>query len=314
MNVRKTAYENRGSGLISKIEKELLEQKEKYDKLFGEYDAQFDMLSAERKNAKLKSENVLVREELKRLNKLINQLVESHKQSTINTYNVVGLQRRGKTTAGVRRDLDQKEIDNAHKQLMNSENEYAKLAERIDQLSNPTYMTELKERIIAYNEKIKKMGKTKKKMEVAQIHREKAINKVIETGEPELLQQINGIKSESSICGKKLAEVDTSVEKRAEALTSSNQKLAELTGLLKAAEDEAAKLGIDPSAAYQPSNELSSNDIKFKSFEEKKNGVIQEINLIKTRLNVALGDYSQKKSKLQKALTTLAEQTQKKNE
>ncbi len=218
-----------------------------------------------------------------------------------------------KSGGGPRSDVNLQEIRNAEKQLQVAEVEYERLSARLDQVGEPQYVLDLKERIVALNHRIKKMAKNKKTLEVEQIHREKRIGKVIDVGEPEQLQEINQLRTESVVIDKRTRELDENLCHRATALEDHSVRLDAGRGVWKrlCAEAEAAgiKLG-----AQREDQKMTEAGEKTKTLEAARNGLRKAINLLKTRYNVTLGEYTQKKASAQKQLAALAESLQAKNE
>lgn len=68
---------------IRKVELELRKDREKHLELAAEYGQDFESLEFKRQLSYLKNENLKLREELKRFNKLIGELVESWNTSTL---------------------------------------------------------------------------------------------------------------------------------------------------------------------------------------------------------------------------------------
>jgi hypothetical protein len=62
---------------IKKVEQELKKDNEKHLELEAEYDENFELLGYKKQFAHLKNENTQLREELKRFNTIIGELVES---------------------------------------------------------------------------------------------------------------------------------------------------------------------------------------------------------------------------------------------
>ena len=228
--------------------------------------------------------------------------------------NWIVLQKRVKSKLGPRPELNEKELKNAEKQVAYAEAEFQKLTERVEQVSNPQYVIELKERLIAFDDRIRKMGKNKKKLEVAQIHREKKMHKVIEIGEPEMCQEIQKTKTEYTTMDKKAIDQDASLEKGAEMLKEYNKKMSELTSQFKKLETEATSLGMDVAAIVQGREKVDPLQEKHKTLEQAHSVLTKDINLIRTRHNVSFADFSKNKSRLHEKLSEVATKIQKKNE
>jgi len=290
---------------ISNVEQQFEACKEKFNELLKDSEPKMQGMSEDKKIIHLKYEDKMVREELKRLNLLITQLVESRREA---------LKKKGKTFKCPNTEFYVKELQNAEKQLNNAETEYQKVSTRLTQISDPQYATELKERIIALSHRIKKAGKSKKSMEIEQLLREKRMEKTIEDGQSEFLSEINQIKSEESIIEKKHLDIDAEISKNTENLSEQNKKLAEVKEKFLKMCEEAKKYGIDPDLLGELSKEEKEKLEKNEELFKKKDYLNKEINLIKTRSSVTLGDYIQKKTNLQKQLTVISKNLIEKNE
>lgn len=184
----------------------------------------------------------------------------------------------------------------------------------MDIISDPQYVINIKDRIAALDLKIHKAGKNKKKLEVAQFQREKQMNQVIENGEPELLRDIQKEKLELTLTEKKVAEQDSAIEKNSEMLQEYQKKQTELITNFKKLETDSKTLGIDANIINKPKGWVDPISTKYAKFVQRKENLIKEINLIKTRHNVTFADSGVERQKKQKKVSELAEKIQKKNE
>ncbi len=300
---------------VAHIEQELHLQEDKYERLLAEYDARFDALPFEKQIVHLRTEDRVVREELKRLNQLISQFVECRRVGIfLHTEPRIAIKKRTQTVSGPRADVDMREFQNAEKQLQNAEVEYQRLAQRLEQVSNPEYMHDLKERLLALDVRIRKTEKSKKSMEVAQIHREKQIEQVIEDGEPQRLQEINQLRTEYAIAEKKTKELDEVLEKRAETLHDQNAHMTSTKETWKNLAEEATVYGISVEVDVAKTQREKGVAGRVAELQARKAALVKTINLVRTRHSVTLGDYMQKKTAMQKQLTEIAATFQAKNE
>ncbi len=294
---------------IIHIENELELLQETHAKLLEDSDTKIvHILYDEKKMAFLRNENKAVREELKRLNKLLTELVE-FRRAVLKKKPPAAASSRGIPKPEVR----VQEIKNSEKMLANLEMEYERMARRIEQISDPQYLLDLKERIISMDHRIKKAEKNKKTLETEQVRREKIIDKVIEDGEPELLQDINHLKTEAAIFEKKLREIDEVLERKSTSLSDLSTRLEALRGEWKKLSEAADKEGIksDTVGGTARTHELA---VKYKTLLATKEGLVKTLNLVKTRYAVTLGDYVQKKGAMQKQVSAIAVSLQSKNE
>jgi len=289
---------------VSHIEHELELCKETHAKLLEDTDSLINnMTDDDKRMIFLRNENKSVREELKRLNKLLTELVEFRRAM---------LKKKPMTARGPKPEVNAQEARNLEKMLNNLENEHKKVSGRLEEISNPQYLVDLKERIIALDLKIKKAGKNKKNLEVEQLLREKKIDKVIDVGEPEYAQEIGHIKTESNILDKKIRELDEALNRNSSTIEEIKQKTEEVKNQYKKLQETAEKEGINENInATAKTHDL---DVKYRALQSAKESLTKTINLLKTRYTVTLGDYIQKKGNLQKNVSTAAVNVQSKNE
>ena len=193
--------------------------------------------------------------------------------------------------------------------LLEVEAEFKSCSERVELLSNPQYVPDLKQRILGLDVKIKKLGKNKKIMELSQKKTDDRFKKA-EDEEPELSLESTGLKKMVSTHLNKVKEVDLLMEKNGKSLTEMNTKMGELKGELKKLTDQATELSIDPNGK---SGGIKEVEEKFEVMAPKKEGLTKTLNLLKTRYNMTLGEYNQKTQKLQQELDEVAESVQAKN-
>ena len=253
--------------------------------------------------AYLRNENKALRDELKRLNKLLTEFLEV-RRAMFNKKQAI-------TKGPPKPEVRLQEVKNAEKQLSILEIEYDRVSKRTEQLSNPQYLLDLKERLISLEHRIKKTGKNKKTLETEQVKREKIIDKVIEEGEPERLQEINHLKTEAAMFEKKLKEINEVLEKNGNSLTDMSQRMENAKSELKKLTDTADKQGVREPTETAKTHDL---EVRYKNLFFMKENLMKGINLLKTRFHVTMGDYSQKKVNIQKQISSIAVTLHTKNE
>lgn len=212
--------------------------------------------------------------------------------------------------------MEEQELANFEKQLQFIEAEHHKYKERIDQVSNPQYLQELKERIVTLNHKEKRLEKRRKSMETAQKKKDTAIIKK-EEEEPEITQAVNALTKESVSLDDKLNECEAKIQKYVLAIQDQTAKLNEAQLHIKKLSDEGSALSInvkdvlDHEKDHKPA---SKHTDKFTELELKKTGLEKTLTLLKTRYSVTLGEYNQKKHQLQNEVNELSLNLHKKNE
>ncbi len=191
--------------------------------------------------------------------------------------------------------------------------EYTQHKERMEQIGDPQYIADLKERLVSLTLKMKKLEKSKKHMEVAQKKKDKAIL-LKEEAEPETSQAVVELTAEMATLEQKAKEVDTKMAKQAAAIQDQYTKLCEGKQQWKTLAEEASGMSLDPALATNKESTKSGALARCDEAQAKKLALEKSIQLLKTRYAVNLGDYTQKKVQLQNQVNSMAETVLKKNE
>lgn len=244
----------------------------------------------------LQKENKRLQEELKKLNSLLTDFVELRRQ---------GVRKQKSISNLPRPEVEMKQLDNRGKMLANAEDEYMRVTERISQVSDPQYLVDLKEKIISLEHRIKKAEKVKKTLETEQLKRERKIDKVLEAGEAQMAREVSQLKSESVVFTKKLRDIDVILERTDSAEPGLQAKVERLRRswkeLLEVAEKENVSLGL------MEGNKGKRSGASKKEFKAKQDSLKKMINSMKKKYTVAMSDYTQKKSAIQKEITSITE-------
>eukprot|EP01022_Parablepharisma_sp_SALTPOND_P000801 TRINITY_DN105069_c3_g1_i1.p2 TRINITY_DN105069_c3_g1~~TRINITY_DN105069_c3_g1_i1.p2 ORF type:complete len:286 (+),score=56.68 TRINITY_DN105069_c3_g1_i1:424-1281(+) len=283
------------------LEQELENLAEYHEGLLAEYDARFDFMPLDKQLAELKKENKKLREEFKKLSGLITQFVASKKAEA---------QKKTPATLPVPSPVT---VESLKKVLNSVEIEHQQLVNRINQVSDPEYETELKEKLIVLEQRIKKTDKSRKNLEIDQMHRSKALNRVADAGECEMFAEINNVKKDLTIVDKKMAEVGEEIEKNAGTLQEKHAKMLEAKTTYKRLIGEANGLGIVDNDTNVQGDSKKIEEI-YKKLSERKWTLKKNVNALKAKENVDLHDYAKKVDTLETQLTKLAVKLQTKNE
>eukprot|EP01022_Parablepharisma_sp_SALTPOND_P007871 TRINITY_DN1336_c0_g1_i1.p9 TRINITY_DN1336_c0_g1~~TRINITY_DN1336_c0_g1_i1.p9 ORF type:complete len:208 (+),score=35.84 TRINITY_DN1336_c0_g1_i1:2173-2796(+) len=184
--------------------------------------------------------------------------------------------------------------------LTEVEAEYNKDVKRIEMVSDPAYSTDLKQRILSLDLKIKKWEKHKKSMELSQKKNEHLINKA-ETEEPEISQELSTFKKSLAATNGKLQGIDSTLDKHAKTLADLGEKIAEMKDKSQKLSNEAVALGINVGGAKSPASK------KYEELTARKEPLAKTVNLLKTRYTMTLGEYNQKTGKLQQKVNEISE-------
>jgi hypothetical protein len=202
------------------------------------------------------------------------------------------------------------EIKNSKRELNYMENEYMRLANRMEEVADPNYAIQLTERIMAIEDKIKKGRKGKKSMEVSQIHREKKMHKAIELGEPYLQREIEKYKADMMVLQIKVSDANMKIDKNANMLAAFYAKKNNLSSSLKELEKTADHMGIS-NGTNKDTDVLKVQEKKLKL---KQENLMREVKMVKTKGNIVKNEFNTKTNDLNTAISSLSNKIEKKNE
>ncbi|CAI2358816.1 unnamed protein product [Moneuplotes crassus] len=138
------------------------------------------------------------------------------------------------------------EIKNSDKQMMNLMVEHQRLKARLEQVSNPTYMIDLKTNISQADARIKQLKREKKDLEVQQFRRERKMEKIIDPyGEPGNLKSVNDAQKELEVITQKLTKLRAKKEKLADSKVAQDNQMKSLKERLERIMQKAQEHGID---------------------------------------------------------------------
>ena len=129
--------------------------------------------------------------------------------------------------------------------MMNLMNEHQRLQKRLEEVSNPNYMIDLRSSIKEAEDKIKELKKEKKALEVEQFRREKKMDKIITYGEPENMKSINDAQKELEVITDKLNKLRSKKEQLNEFKSKQDSQMESLKDKLEKVMQKAKDFGID---------------------------------------------------------------------
>jgi len=288
---------NKHETVFNEIEKELKNKEEFYEDLLAEYDARFDLMTKEKQIHDLKKENKRLREEFKKFNDYISLLLSSKKtdlSKKSNTSHIPSFSA-----------LPPNSFENLQKNLEQTEQEFNQIKARIEQISDPNYVPQLKEKLLVLDQRIKKIDKNRKILEKEQISLGKKLSE--NQTEYEIVSEINEFSTNIEITDKKLIEINQNIDKDAKILLDKNLKIAEQKLNLRKITDDANLLKI-------PLNSNENSDSILSELIEKKNFLAKSIFSIKSKYSVDFNDYKQKIIKKQNEIQKIAQKLLKKNQ
>ena len=84
----------------------------------------------------------------------------------------------------------EKELINSDKMTKNLFYEYEVLQKRYERMSDPLYINELRRKSVELDSRIRALNRDQKNLSIHQYRREKRLDKIIRTGEPENLKDV----------------------------------------------------------------------------------------------------------------------------
>jgi len=148
-------------------------------------------------------------------------------------------------------------------------------------------------------------------MEIAQLHREKQINQVIENGESMALMDIRKAKTDIAVYYNKLGEIETALNRNEDVMQEFKNKQSKLEKEFNCLKDEAKKIGVKLS---KPKKRPNDNAKRYKKLEEKMSVVKKELTLLRTRYNLTAAEFANERNELHKKMSLVTTKIQQKNE
>ena len=224
---------------LKAMEKAVLDARRTLDKMKGAEETVESIEEEEQKMIFVDNQNKKLRKELKKMNDNLNNLLDY-----IKDLNLKKKKKQDKPIDQVLRTRNE-EIKNSDKQMMNLMNEHQRLQKRLEEVSNPNYMIDLRNSIKEAEDKIKELKKDKKALEVEQFRREKKMDKIINHGEPENMKSINDAQKELEVVTDKLNKLKAKKEQLSEFKLKQDSQMDSLRQKLEKVMQKAKDYGID---------------------------------------------------------------------
>ncbi len=197
-------------------------------------------------------------------------------------------------------ELAEQELRNLEKQVQAAEAEYVKQKARIEQISDPQYLAELKEKIVTLTHKSKKLEKNRRHLESVRKLQDRAA--LAET-EPDLLPA-SGLSNELSALDDRMKEWDGKISRQAQTLQEQSAKLADVRAGWKHVSDDAIMQGVDPNDRADGKARQKADPVS--DLEAQRVAIEKTLNLLRTRHTVTSAEYAQKKAALQAQVNGVA--------
>ena len=202
-------------------------------------------------------------------------------------------------------EVDINRLKNARQELTYMENEYIKWLKRHEEVSDCQYVNDLKERIIVIDDRVKRMKKGKKLLEVERLHRENRMNKIIEIGKSDILVDMNKIKNDITVYQTKNTNLDQALERKENLIQRLRTKIEKLNITFNCLKTEIS--------TYKKSIQTPSNLRYYSTLKQRTLVLTKEINLIQTRNNIAYKDLANERLRLEKQIAEIENKIDQKN-
>ncbi len=240
----------------------------------------------------LKQENSRLRREFAKLNEFITQLVEAKRKEAAKRKPVSGILHIAPTS---------EETKNAEKQLAAAENEFQQLRSRLEQVSDPLYVNELKEHMLALAQRIRRADRNRRALTLEQLQRGKELNRAAEPARASVE------KEELDSVHTKVQGLEAVLQKNAVVMQEKTARLGQEKARWHKLDEEARGMGILESEKEGP-------EANYDRLMTIKTMIEKGINSIRTKRTVSAHDYAGEISELQTRLTGLTEMLHQKNE
>jgi len=158
----------------------------------------------------LKSENAVLREQLKKMSENVNILIDKMNQESLKKKK---FQPDNSRPGSQRIRTKEEEIKNTDKAIQNLVREHQRLRRRLEEVQSPDFLINLKKKLKETDQEIKEHERLKNSLHVEQIRREKRLDKIIEKNEPENMKTINDQTARLAYLSEKVSDLKEQLEK-----------------------------------------------------------------------------------------------------
>ena len=236
----------------------------------------------------LSDESKILKNELKTLNNSLNLFLEEMR--------IIKLRQKSKKNIDPgeaeehKRILKQKEIENYDKMTRNLVKEYNKLSKRLDLVSNPQYIFDLREKVEEMKTYVKSLKNDKKQMEKHQANRDKKLNYMMNKGgEIGHLKKINNAQNELAVTKTQLLKLNQRFEKMNDTKKSNQEYIAELTQKLDKLQASAEKYNIDVDKVAEEVEQKQN----YEDFVKDRKALMEKKSIMEKAIKVQKAKYQQ---------------------
>lgn len=227
------------------IEESILAAKTNLEKIQTKRDKVNQSADEDSKLLLLTDESNVLRNELKVLNNCLNMFIEEMRLVKLKA----GTKKNKADPAELeerKRIVKEREIENYDKMTKNLMNEHTKLSKRVELVSNPQYVFDLREKVEEMKNYVKELKNNKKALEKNQRNRDKQLNYMLNKGgEIGHLKKMNDTQNELTVTRNQMLKIDKKLDKLQETKAANEEQIKSLTEKLANLQSMAEKSNID---------------------------------------------------------------------
>jgi len=253
----------------------------------------------------LTEESNILHHELKTLNESLNIFIEEMKNFKERTSKKRQVDPAEEDER--KRRVKQQEIHNYDKLTKNLIKEHEKLSRRLELVSNPQYVFDLREKVEEMKNYVRDLKNNQRKLEKNQKNRDKKLNYMINRGgEVGHMRKINDTHNELAVTRTQMGKVNYKLEKLEEAKIHNQEQISALTDKLSKLQTVAQKHDIDIDQVAKDVER--KND--FEDFSEIKKELMHKKAIMENAIKVQKKKYQQTFSKEKKRYEQLIKEKQ----
>ena len=237
----------------------------------------------------LSEESNILRHELKTLNNSLNIFIEEMRSLKLKA----GSKKNQIDPAEheeKKRIVKEREIENYDKMTRNLALEHNKLSKRLELVSNPQYVFDLKEKVEEMKNYVRELKNNQRKLEKHQKNRDKKLNYMINRGgEIGHMKKINDTHNELTVTRNQLTKVNNRMQKLEETKAHNQEQIASLTDKLDKLQAVAEKHNID---LDQVAKEVEKKH-EYEDFAEVKKELLHKKGVMENAIKVQKKKYQQ---------------------
>lgn len=242
----------------------------------------------------LAEESNILRTELKSLNSALNLFIEEMKNMKLknNKKTLDPAEHEEK-----KRIVKEKEAENYDKMTKNLIKEHTKLSNRLEMVSDPQYVYDLKDKVEEMKNYVRELKRSKKKLEKQEKNRDKQLNYMINKGgEIGQMRKINDTHNELTVTRNQINKINNRLDQLDDTKANNQEQITALNDKLSRLQTIAQKHNIDIDKVAKEVEKKHD----YEDFEEIKKEMLHKKNILENAIKVQKRKYQQIFSKEKK--------------